>query len=234
MCSINHDLEAIFIHIPKTAGIYVRNTLVNNYNFKLYLFKRPDHIKYCNTNLKYNQEHELSFCSNKGVLQYYKTSPELNELMNIDDDEWKTYKKFCVVRNPYEKVISAWNYLMETMNLNIEFKIYLEFKDIVSENEYWHIFMPQYENMIDENNNMVIDYIIKFENLEEDLAKVLKNIGVDKIIHNKEKVKNKRQYDYYKKYYDQNSLEIINKLYEKDFELFGYKKYNCIDDFINF
>ena len=27
MCSINHDLKAIFIHIPKTAGTTVRTLL---------------------------------------------------------------------------------------------------------------------------------------------------------------------------------------------------------------
>jgi hypothetical protein len=38
MCSINHDLKALFIHIPKTAGIYIRSTLEKNYDFDLFYF----------------------------------------------------------------------------------------------------------------------------------------------------------------------------------------------------
>ena len=37
MCSINHDLKAIFIHIPKTAGTYIANHLDEYYGFKTYL-----------------------------------------------------------------------------------------------------------------------------------------------------------------------------------------------------
>lgn len=235
MCSINHDLKALFIHIPKTAGIYIRSTLEKYYDFDLFLLKRPDHKEYCKTNIKLNEEHKLSFCCNKGVIQYYSTSEDLNELMDMDDKKWNTYTKFCVVRNPYEKAISAWNYLMETQKLNIEFDKYLKFKDIVSENEYWHLFLSQYENMIDSNGKMLVDLdnIIKFEKLEEDFERILKKIGVKEMIHNKDKVKNSRPHGYYKEYYNQESLNTINKIYEKDFELFGYKKYDNIDDFMN-
>lgn len=236
MCSINHDLKAIFIHIPKTAGIYIRSTLEKYYCFDLYLLKRPDHETFCNTNLKYNGNSELNltFCCNKGVISYYKSSPELNEIMDLDDEKWKNYKKFCVVRNPYAKAISAWKYLMRTLNLNIDFGVYLKFKDIVSENEYWHLFISQYENLIDENNELLIDYIIKFENLENEFQSVLNKIGIDKICHDDLIVKNKSESDdYYKNYYNQESLKIINEIYEKDFDFFNYKMYDNIDDFMN-
>jgi hypothetical protein len=55
MCSINHEKKAIFIHIPKTAGIYVRSALTKKYNFELYLFERPDHVEYCQTDIKFNK-----------------------------------------------------------------------------------------------------------------------------------------------------------------------------------
>ena len=54
MCSVNHDLKAIFIHIPKNGGTYIGTTLVQYYGFNCYLDKlikrRPDHDIICNTN----------------------------------------------------------------------------------------------------------------------------------------------------------------------------------------
>jgi len=233
MCSINHDKKAMFFHIPKTAGIYIRTSLQKYYDFDLYLLNRNDHIEFCNTNPKYNDNNKLSFCCNKGVVNYYKSSKYLNEIMEMDDEKWNEYFKFCVVRNPYEKAISAWNYIMETEMLNIDFDKYLTFKDIVSENEYWHIFLSQYDNMLDENGIMIVNHTIKYENLEEELEKTLLSIGFDKITHNNKKMKNVREHKPYKEYYTQESLDIINGIYEKDFEFFGYKKFTNIDDFLN-
>ena len=47
MCSINHDKKAIYIHIPKTGGSFIRDSLKNYYGFKSYYLKRPDHNQFC-------------------------------------------------------------------------------------------------------------------------------------------------------------------------------------------
>lgn len=227
MCSINHEKKAIFIHIPKTAGIYVRNTLSDYYGFNLYLFERPDHVEYCKTNIKYNHNRQLYF-GNKihGIIQYYKTSDYLNELMGMDEKKWNEYYKFCFVRNPYKRIISAWNYIQETHKLNIDFHKYFEFEDIVSEDEYFHVFMPQYFHILDENNNIFINYFGKFENLEEELEKILLHIGFQKnqIIHNKNDKKNGREYDLKISDLGNNIIDKINLMFEKDFEYFNYDK----------
>lgn len=230
MCSINHDKKAIFFHIGKTAGIFIRNSLSEYYNFNLYLLKRPDHIEYCNTDMRLNNN--LTFCTNKGIVQYYKTSDYLTDFMDMNDSKWEEYFKFCFVRNPYDRAVSGWNYLMETEKLNIDFDKYLKMKNIVSENEYWHVFLSQYETILDSNGKVFVDFVGKFENLEEDFQKILKKCGFDKITH-KNKFVNRRNKDNYKKYYTQEALDIINKIYEKDFEFFCYKKFDLLEDFIN-
>ena len=51
MIYINHKLQAIFIHIPKTGGSYIGPTLVKHYGFTSYLNvmsgRRPDHEEIC-------------------------------------------------------------------------------------------------------------------------------------------------------------------------------------------
>ena len=165
MCSVNHDKKALFFHIGKTAGIFVRTTLTEHYDFNLFLLKRPDHVDFCKTDLRLNKT--LSFCCNKGIVNYYKTSDYINDFMDMDDVKWDDYYKFCFVRNPYDRAVSGWNYLMETEKLNIDFPEYLKMKDIVSENEYWHIFLSQYETILDEDGEVFVDHVGKFEDLEK-------------------------------------------------------------------
>ena len=233
MCSINHEKKAIFIHIPKTAGMYIRSVLSEYYNFEIYLFKRPDHEIFCKTNLEYNNNIQLFFANNfYGIIEYYKTNEYLNNLMDMDEEKWNTYYKFCFIRNPYDRIISGWNYIQETEKLNIDFDKYLTFKDIVSENEYFNVFLSQYSHMINEKKEFFINFIGKFENLEEDFEKILLNIGFKKkeIIHKKNKKINKRIYDYTIKDFDQNTLNIVNNICSIDFEKFDYLKLENINN----
>lgn len=231
MCSINHEKKAIFIHIPKTAGIYIRSTLDKYYGFDTFLCNREDHKEYCSTNMNLNKNKQLTFCSNKGILKYYKTSKELSNILELDDEKWKDYYKFCFVRNPYSRIVSGWNYIQETENLNIDFDIYLTYKDIVSENEYSHVFLPQSANICDENDNKFINYVGEFENLEDEFRTILQNIGFSEkeIIHDT-KNKNKREHGSYKKYYTQETLNMVNDIYKDDFDKLKYKKCENIED----
>jgi hypothetical protein len=234
MCSINHDKKAIYIHIPKTAGIYIRSTLDKYYNFKLFLFERPDHIEYCKTNLSINKEKQLFFGNNiHGIINYYKTSKYLSDLMGMNDEKWDSYYKFCFIRNPYDRIVSAWNYIQETNNYNIDFDKYLEFKNIVDENEYFHVFLNQYKHMINENNEFYINFVGKFENLEEDFKTILLNIGFkdEEIIHDKSNKINKRKHEKFNILINnQNILNTINNICELDLEKLHYKKIENIDE----
>jgi hypothetical protein len=94
--------------------------------------------------------------------------------------------------------------------------------------------MPQYKHIIDENNNLINDYTINFDNLEIEFKETLENIGIKKILHNIEK-KNINNYD--KKIIDyinnQKILDKVNEIIELDFVYFNFKKYEDINEFYN-
>ena len=96
MCSINHDLKAIFIHIPKTAGSYMADILHKHYGFKNYYITRPDHQQFCRGYDNSIKSHENKI---HGTLMYYKTSPHCNQIMGMTPEKWDTYYKFCFIRN---------------------------------------------------------------------------------------------------------------------------------------
>ena len=227
MCSINHDMKAIFIHVHKTGGTYLSYMLNKYYGFKNYYIRRPDHDQFCfnkkKTTKYINYENRVH-----GVLMYYKTSPYINKKMNMTPQKWDTYYKFCFIRNPYDKIISAWNHVNR---YNIPFGNYLNLKDTCNDVEYMHLFMPQIRNIINERGLININFIGKFENLEEDFQTVLKNIGFKNIIHEVAKKMNVRPHEHYTKYYNQELLERVNILLKEDFDGFDYPMHNNIEEF---
>jgi hypothetical protein len=217
MCSINHDKKAIYIHIPKNGGSYIAEILSKHYGFQNFYLKRPDHKFFCK-----NEDYSVDKHENKlyGTLFYYRTSNYINKIMNMNEKKWNSYFIFTFTRNPYDRVVSGWNYCNKK---NISFKNYLNLKNNVNSYDYWHVFMTQANHIFHnpKNNKINLHFIGKLENLEEDLKIALNKIGIHNIYHTPSK-KNSKQHNNFKNYYDDQSLEKVNILFKEDFFHFDY------------
>ena len=253
MCTINHDLKAIFFHIPKTAGSYIANVLDNKYGFNNYMsMLRPDFHKFNEFNKEqYEEEKDIYKVfpyKNRlfGINNYYSDSPELLEMMCLDEGKWEECFKFTFVRDPYSRFISGWNFILGNphMSKNIhdneeyhrceDLQYCINHIDEFSDIAYNHIFLPQWDHVINKDGINDINFIGKQETIEADLAIVLNKLGITEITHNKEKKVNKNKVDYvpYKNYYTQEILDFVNKQFDKDFVEFGYKKYDTLEEFL--
>jgi hypothetical protein len=223
MCSINHNKKAIFIHIPKNGGSYISEILSKNYGFKNYYLQRPDHKQFC-----LGKDSSVHMHENKihGTLMYYKTSPYINKIMNMDQNKWNTYFIFTFIRNPYDRIVSGWNYVNK---YNISFENYINFNYKDNSYNYWHVFMSQSRHIIGDNGKINVQFIGKLENIEHDLTIILNRIGgYPNKLHSPFK-KNSKKHDDYKKYYiNNNVLNKVNFLMKEDFENFDYEKINDI------
>lgn len=243
MCSINHDLKAIFIHIPKTGGSYIHNILRDCYGFNTYRYTRKDHKEYNGDDSIKDDEKGCNsiygFVNTRktGVLRYFKTSTELYKLSNITKEQWNSYTKFTFVRNPYDKIISAWKFIHKVKPTQKHNLInFLNNKDDYDNSIYSHSFIPQYTHLIDENNELSIDYFGRFENLNEDLIYILKKIGVTKITHHKyivENIKmNQSSRKNYSLHYTNEILEVVNNHFDVDFDKLNFDKFQTIEQLI--
>ena len=127
---------------------------------------------------------------------------------------YKTYRKFAIIRNPYDKMVSWYFYLKRNLG---DYNI-IEFNEWIKDpTKFWHIddpisFLDSQCSWIDKTVE-----VIKFENLNEELNKFF-GFKIDLPITNMS------IHDHYLDYYNEESLDIIYNRYKRDFKKYNYKK----------
>lgn len=148
----------------------------------------------------------------------------------------KLYFTFTFVRNPWDRLYSAYTFLRKggmnesdadfaLKNLNHlhsfeEFIMnWLTDETIYS---YYH-FIPQYKFITREDNpdKIVIDFVGRFENINDDFVYICKKLKIENtsLPH----INNTSNSTSYKDVYTQQMIEKVSNLYQKDIDLFAYK-----------
>jgi hypothetical protein len=235
MVSINHDLKAIYIHNPKSGGSYVRTNL-DIYGFTFHAFSRRnrhefmsdstslqviDHIEKQPDPKGKNYLHQFQMLPigtrKMGVYQSFLGCPIQNMRTGMDPEKWKSYKKFSFIRDPYDRIVSAYNFMKIITNHNISFKDYLTMRDTVTDWEYIHVFLPQIRHFIDENDVYCVDFMGSFENLQIDLRRALRFVGYKgPFLHSIQPINHypRRHYTHY--YSSQEILDHVNAILVDD------------------
>lgn len=147
----------------------------------------------------------------------------------VGNKKWTNYFKFTFVRNPWDKMVSQYFYIQKRKEGKYELTVreFILAFESCPESEYINgngiavSFNPiQLPWILDDNGNCLVDFIGRYENLQEDFNTVCDKIGIPRqqLPH-----KNKSKHKHYTEYYDDETREIVAEKYAKDIEYFGYK-----------
>jgi hypothetical protein len=219
---IDFEIPHIFIHIPKTAGSSILQVIKQNYNYKV--------IE--NSNTTYSNYHS--------TLDHASEFIQTEFIQAANGDHYV----FTVVRNPWSRAASWFYFRKEVLRQGLKAlyagknskKVINDFDVVKAEYDLmdrgFNKWLPLYYNhkwdhtwfsLNDtqhswiESNNFKVNNIIKFENIDNEIAEV--PIFKNKVLplHNVGPV----SYDYVSMY-NKKSKKLIEQIYEIDIDTFKY------------
>lgn len=225
---ICRDYNCVFVHIPKTAGQSVEQ-------FFMHLL-----------GLDWDHDREaLLLQSNDDPARGTEKLAHLSASEYVDcgylgQQEFSAFFKFSFVRNPWTRILSEYRYR--------NYFHHSSFRDFVLnklprpgwDDQYRHV-MPQYDMLHDRQGNLLVDFVGRFESLQQDFDRVCERLGIvdsslphrnrsDKKSRDlKRKIRNflymngENQLQGMAEFYDDETREAVTEYYRKDIDTFGYE-----------
>ncbi len=214
---VNNKRKLVFIHIPKNAGTTFKSVLYSTHGDVEWerLFREA-----------WAEEGKVT--RNKALFpRIYPHAPLKSFYASFP--EKSDYKVITIIRNPYERALSWYSFYRTPTYYNRHPQMravhyaqqpFLEFLKWYNRSfkSKWEM-LPQVW-WYTHKKKLHSDYQIRFENLEQDINKVSKELDMDiiKIPHNNKSSETFKVEDMY----CDESISIVNEWYKKDFEELDY------------
>ena len=224
----SHDHKFIYVHIPKSAGTFVKHYLLS----------------------KIESDYEHNQNQQDYDYKYNVTCERAISAIAREVPNYKDYYKFTVVRNPFDRVVSMFSYLggwkfdyfvennidSPMMPYVQEFHKYYMSDDFDGFIDYAYkdqaikkFHAGYYENYVDRisiEGNIAIDKFYKMENINGCLLDLQHHFKFDTPFGFNDWRKNSsseyKKKDKYRDYYSTYSKDFIERHFIRDLEYFGY------------
>ena len=200
---ISADRRWIFVHVQRTGGNTVRSAL----------------------GVESNDAHK------------HFLARELKQVYG--EAAWADCFKFAFVRNPWDRLVSWWslidngrdssgaspppnNFFGYVLQHASSFEQFISCctDEIVDGDGRKHIFRNQIDYLVDEDSTVMVDFIGRFEHLQEDFDKVVARLERGRIELPR---LNASRHSDYADYYTAATADAVRRHYARDIEIFGYR-----------
>lgn len=154
------------------------------------------------------------------------------EYYGTNSKKFHEFFKFAIVRNPWDRLVSAYHYLNHGGNSSADllfkseylsqFKTFEDFVTnglLIDEIKNWVHFRPQIAFVADNEHNLMIDNIFHYENVTNDINEIGRKLDIRIAALEKVNISNRGNY---KKYYSSVTAELVANIYADDIKAFNY------------
>lgn len=225
---ICREHNCLFVHIPKTGGQSVEQ-------FFMDLLK-----------LDWDTDREVLLLQanedrSRGTEKLaHLSATEYVEGGYLSPADFSALFKFSFVRNPWARILSEYRYRNYFRHRSFRDFVLNKLPKPGWDDQYRHV-MPQYDMLHDRDGNLLVDFVGRFENLQQDFGRVCERLGIDDAGLPHRNRSDKKSRDLRRKirnflfmngenqlrgmagFYDDETREAVARYYYKDIEAFGYE-----------
>lgn len=138
----------------------------------------------------------------------------------LPENIWDDFFKFGFVRNPWDWQVSLYHFMLRNKNHHQHQLI----KNMKSFDQYidWRVSFNKHlqkDFFYDSKNKLLVNFVGKFENLEQDFTKICEAIGIKTHLPHD----NRTKHEDYHQYYNQKTKDLISQHFREDIKLFNYE-----------
>lgn len=225
---ICREYNCLYVHIPKTAGQSIEQ----------FFMDRLD--------LDWDKDREaLLLQGNDDRSRGTEKLAHLSASEYVDDgflsrEDFDSLFKFSFVRNPWTRILSEYRYRNYFQHRSFRDFVLNKLPQPGWDDQYRHV-MPQYDMLHDAQGHLLVNFVGRFESLDQDFTEVQKRLGLDgnRLPHRnrsdkksrdlKRKIRNilfmngENRLQSMADFYDDETRNAVAEYYRKDIETFGYE-----------
>ena len=210
MVLVSHVYKFIYLKNHKVAGTSVESFFgqfcIDPANKKTYSFAEEQNEQITPYGILGSR------MKGKNTVWYnHKNAKEIKR--DLGNEKFNDYFKFCIVRNPYDLMVSFYFFCKS----QDDFKTFCKKSNHINVTNVYRIFL---------DNKPVCQYYIRYENLMNDILSVLEKLGIKDFDLNdlpKHKANINTHDKPYQAYYDEETKEIVKRLFKKEIDMFNYE-----------
>ena len=171
---ISTSVDAENHGIPKRTNDVIRFRELGASGWKYYLKSASSHSLQRIMKFRMPERKKL-------VPKYVQHMPALDLRDLIGAELWNDYYKVCFERNPYDRLVSFYYWRMKRFKIDYSFNDFARAVLTGNSRQQKKLGAQDFSNLpfYFDRDEVVVDFIGKFENLNEDLACICKNCGIE-------------------------------------------------------
>ena len=208
---ISHDKRFLFIHIPKTAGTSITNSLAPYADRPQLLWENRllasvgIHVNHIGP---WKRRRFRGHCSANDVYRH------------LPLEVYRQLFKFAFVRNPWDLLVSLYNFIPSRPNHRYQKRVakmtFAEFVDV------WTLRpeIQQASRITDTHGNCLVDFVGYFESVSDDFTTVCNRIGITPPPLRRDNCSRRSDY---REAYDDRLRQLVGERLAQDIQFFGYE-----------